>query len=86
MAETLKSPLVIAEGLKRDGLEEGLCYIAKPRKYRDGAEFPPPPQMVFLVCMTQDFKIFEWRWEQEDAARPNCPNDAQRFTHIKWKR
>jgi hypothetical protein len=86
MVETLKSPLIIAEGLKREGLELGLCYIGKPRKHRDGVDHPPPPGMVFLVCMTPDFKIFEWRWEPEDCSRANYPNDGKRFTKIKWKR
>jgi hypothetical protein len=86
MVETLKAPLIIAEGLKREGLETGLCYIAKPRKYRDGADYPPPPKMVFLVCITHEFKVFEWRWEPEDVLRLNYPNDAQRFSNIKWKR
>jgi len=56
-SETLKEPLIIAEGLKRDGFEGALCYIAKPRKYGDGWNAPPPPRMVFLVCMTHHYKM-----------------------------
>jgi hypothetical protein len=90
LVETLKEPVVIAEGLKREGFESALCYVGKPKRYGDGWESPTPPKMVFLVCMTQDFKIFEWRWEKEDQERLDCPeNAATRFTKItetKWKR
>jgi hypothetical protein len=87
VAETLKSPLIIAEGLNRQGYERALCYIAKPKRHGSDWEGPPPPKMVFLVCMTQDFKIFEWRWEKEDSERCNYPEDAgRRFTRIIWPR
>jgi hypothetical protein len=84
--ETIKSPLIIAEGLRREGYEEGLCYIGKPKKHGKDWSGPGPPKMVFLVCMSKDFKIFEWRWEKEDMARPNYPDKlTERFTKIKWK-
>jgi len=87
VSETLKEPLVIAEGLEREGFERALCYMGKPRRHGDGWSGPPRPNMVFLVCMTHDFKIFEWRWEKEDPNNINCPeNAAKRFTEIKWKR
>jgi hypothetical protein len=87
VSDTLKCPSIIAEGLKREGYENALCYIAKPKRYGDGWNSPASPKMVFLVCMTDEFKVFEWRWEPEDADRLNCPKNAkQRFTKIKWKR
>lgn len=84
--EVLKSPLAVFEGLQRDGQEKGLCYIGKPRCHGDGVQYPPHPNMVFLVCVTGEKTIFEWGWEREDSARPGLPvNSKQRFGKIKWK-
>lgn len=85
--EVLERPTLIYKGLERSGFEEGLCYIGVPRRFREGVEMPPPPKMIFLVCLTKDFKVFEWRWEREDAIKTGFPCDEKRrFTELKWKR
>jgi len=84
--DVLKNPMAVFEGLRRDGQEKGLCYIGRPRRYGDGVEYPPHPNMVFIVCVTEENTIFEWGWEREDTARTGLPvNSKQRFGKIKWK-
>src|SRR5882762_3785243 len=59
-ADVLKSPAIIFEGLKRQRYEDGLCYIGKPKCYGDGTSYPGYHNMLFLVCVTKDLRIFEW--------------------------
>lgn len=85
--EVLKSPLMIFEGLKRYKFRNGLCYIGKPRAYRDGWEGPQRPNMLFMVCMTERFAIFEWGWEKSDSGDEDVLEDTDnRFERLKWKR
>ena len=84
--EVLKNPKLIYEGLMRAGQEKGLCYVGTPRRHGDGVEYPPPPNMLFIVCTTEDFKIFEWGWEKVDEKEPDySKNVKQRFGKLKWK-
>lgn len=85
--QVLNDPTAIYLGLNRDGYEEGLCYIGKPRRFGDGTSYPGPPGMVFAVYATKDFKVFEWRWERADETNGDTTNDAiRRFGKLIWKR
>jgi hypothetical protein len=85
-AKLLEEPMAIFEGLRREGLEHGLCYVGTPRCYREGAEHPPHPGMVFLVFVTKDMMIFEWGWEKEDQGKPGFPQSSRtRFDKCLWK-
>jgi hypothetical protein len=83
--DVLNNPVMIFEGLQRPGHEQSLCYVGRPRVYGDGVEYPPRPSMLFLVCMTVEKKIFEWRWEREDCNTAQPKNAKQRFGKLKWK-
>jgi hypothetical protein len=85
--QVLKNPDLIYEGLRREGQENGLCYIGKPKCFREGAEYPGHPGMLFLVFVTKEYIIFEWRWEKVDEKLPDYPQDVkQRFETLKCKR
>jgi len=48
--------------------------------------YPPPSNMLFIVCTTEDFKIFERGWEKVDEKEPDYPkNVKERFGKLKWK-
>jgi hypothetical protein len=84
--ETVDDPTAIFEGLNRQGLEEGVCYVTVPsrRWIRDGGEAggtieaPSPPGRVFLVFAARrewGFVILDWEWREADSDNPGCPND-----------
>jgi hypothetical protein len=84
--EVIRQPDVIYKDLKRNGLEEGLCYVGKPKQYGDGWSAPPAKGMVFLVCSNHDV-IFEWRWEMADIKDSGKPQDEKRrFGKVIWTR
>ena len=86
MAEVLKSPLVIFQGLKREGKETAFCYVGKPQRHGEDWSGPGPNGMVFMVCVTVDGVVFEWRWEKENKVDGNRPKDIkQRFENEIWK-
>jgi hypothetical protein len=86
VAEVLKGPEFIFEGLQRDGQENAYCYIGKPQQHGSGWQGPTERNMVFLVCVTERFTIFEWGWEREDENNPGLPFDTKRrFKKVKWK-
>jgi hypothetical protein len=85
--EVLSDPSVVFEGWEREGQDEGLCYVARPKRdFRsDCIEVPAPPGMVFLVFVTSGGKISEWRWEKSDVDNPEFPEGYKtRFRRIVW--
>jgi hypothetical protein len=83
--QVLKNPKIVFKGLKRDGKENALCYVGKPSRFGENWHAPGPSGMVFLVCITDHDVVFEWRWEKEDKAAPNMPEDcARRFETTIW--
>ena len=56
--EVLKNPLVIFEGLQRDGQEKALGYVGRPKRYGYDWSAPGHKNMVFLVCLTKEKTIF----------------------------
>lgn len=76
VAEVLEQPTSVHKGLNREGKENALCYVGKPHRFGDGWNSPGFPGMVFLVFVTDDDVIFEWRWEAEDSQRAGYPCDC----------
>jgi hypothetical protein len=87
-AEVLRDPQVVFSGLQRSGQEAGMCYSARARKYRDGAEMPGPPGFVMCAYTTVKRVLYEWRWEKEAEGQPGWPIgwDRDRFGGVIWKR
>ena len=86
MPEALLKPGAIFKGLKREEMDGGLCYSAKPRKYRnEKIEEPPPRGFIFLVFVDGTQKVFNWRWEKEDQTLADHPKDWEtRFDEKLW--
>ena len=85
-SEVLKAPMLIFEGLQREGQETGLCYVGRPKRHGGNWSAPPYPMKVFLVFVTKEKTIFEWRWEKQDPEKPGFPLDSRaRFGKAIWK-
>jgi hypothetical protein len=84
--EVLELPTVVFEGL-RDEAEEGMCYAGIPSgSYTNqGRKKPPLAGKTFLVFLTQEGKVFQWRWEEADPDQAGYPEKWQeRFGSQKW--
>jgi hypothetical protein len=71
----------------REEQEEGLCYSGIPTgSYtNEGRKKSPLKGKTFLVFLTSDGKVFQWRWEDADATREGYPDQWQeRFARQKW--
>ena len=73
VCELLKNPDIVFQGLKREGHAASFCYVGKPKIYGEDYAGDPWLNMVFLVCITEDFTFFEWRWEKEDGEKELQP-------------
>ena len=86
--EVLELPTVIFEGL-REEQEEEMCYAGIPSgSYNNqGRKKPPFEGKTFSVFLTEDGKVFQWRWEDADPDREGYPEKWQdRFGSQKWPR
>ncbi|MFO0969765.1 MAG: hypothetical protein U0793_29770 [Gemmataceae bacterium] len=84
--EILELPTVVFEGL-REEQEAGLCYAGIPSgSYTNqGRKKRPLDGKTFLVFLTEEGKVFQWRWEEADAEREGYPEKWQeRFGSQKW--
>ncbi len=84
--EVLELPTVIFEGL-REEQEDGLCYAGIPSgSYTNqGTKMPPLEGKTFLVFLSNDRKVFQWRWEEADPERSGYPVQWRvRFGSQKW--
>jgi hypothetical protein len=61
---TLQRPARVFQGLKRDGEEDGLCYMSSPRRmyYGGGQSKGAPPGMAFVVFVGSDGFVRHWTW------------------------
>lgn len=85
--EVLRKPDLIFQGLKRDGHAGSFCYVGKPKIYGFNYAGAGWEGMVFLVCLTEDLTLFEWRWEYEDSQKAGFPQDSdERFDNKVWER
>jgi hypothetical protein len=85
LEEALKSPNTIFEGLKREGMNEAFCYVAKPSsRYRKGGSIETPfsPNRVFVIYVDpmldgNGYEILDWGIRVEDNANPGHPEEWQ---------
>ena len=83
----LSNPAAIFQGLKRENMEDGLCYVAIPpvRYINARVTAPPHPGKTFAVFADAKFEVFDWRWENTDSNDKNLPMDYQtRFSKKVW--
>src|SRR5262245_14537605 len=81
-------PQAIFKGLDRDGHENSYCYAACPcrRFVSDNNSLPVEDGFVFLVFVTADFDIFDWRFEKTDDIDKQLPrNYKHRFGELIWQ-
>ena len=76
--QTIREPAMVFQGLRRDGKRDALCFVGKPKRFGQDWTAPGPPGMVFLIFLTADRVIYEWRWEKEDSSDPGYPGDYKR--------
>lgn len=84
--EILALPTVIFEGLRQEQ-EEGLCYAGVPscRYTNQGNKKPPAKGKTFLVFLTNEGTVFQWRWEEADPDWEGYPLKwRERFGSQKW--
>jgi hypothetical protein len=83
--ESLIDPLLIYQGLGREGYELAYCYVARPDYHHDrnGARCANPLNMVFMVYVDPypyGFVIYDWAWREQDSEHHGKPRDWQAFT------
>lgn len=80
----LDHPCAIFRGVREEGEEKWLCYVALPSQaydYRTGNTVQGWEGEVFLVFVNDDRIIYNWRWEEADPDNKNLPKDCEhRFT------
>jgi hypothetical protein len=88
--ETLESPIVIFEGLKREDFLNSYCFCKVPviQKLRQTIEAPFPPHFVFLVFVNRDNRglvVFDWEKRKADPNHPGRPLGWESaFERIAW--
>ncbi len=78
--EALQDPTAILQGLKRDGMEDAVCYVTVPSRIwiRDRVEAPFPPGKVFLVFAAErpwGYVVLDWELRDADADNAGCPKN-----------
>jgi len=60
----------VFQGIKRDGIEEGLCYLGLPptRYNAHGDKIGIANQDEFFVFVNHDREIYHWLWETVSAS------------------
>lgn len=72
---------MVFQGLRRDGYEEGLCYVGSPpsRFNADGSKRTPQIDDMFFVFINEDRTIYTWGWETVPSHQHNDPTFGGRF-------
>jgi hypothetical protein len=73
--EVLSEPLVIFQGLKRDGYENAYSYCKLPsRRFRDrDVQIPWDPIRTYLAFVSTNFVVFGWEPREVDPTKPGFP-------------
>jgi hypothetical protein len=83
----VNSPNAIFKGLKREGHETSYCYVARParRFVSETTSVPLEDGLVFVVFITSNLEIYDWRfeWACDDGKLPE--NHETRFTTLIWE-
>jgi hypothetical protein len=85
---TMSEPCAIFKGLEREGQENSYCYVAKPnRRFRgEDQSVAVGEEWVFLVFLSSNLEIFNWRFERADAVDNFVPeNYKTRFKKLLWQ-
>lgn len=85
--EVVQHPIMVLKGWNREGFDDALIYVGKPSTDYRGIqiETPPPKSMLFLVFVTPDYIISDWRWEKADPDDPFLPENMQnRCERVLW--
>jgi hypothetical protein len=80
-------PNAIFKGLKRDGHDNSYCYVASPvrRFVGDTASKSLSDEWVFLVFVSQNLEVFDWRFERAGQDHKLPENHETRFTTLIWE-
>ncbi len=83
----INHPNAIFKGLKRDAHEQSYCYVASPdrRFVNDTNSVRLSPGWVFLVFVSSNLEIFDWRFERADKNGKLPENYETRFTTLIWE-
>jgi hypothetical protein len=80
----VKHPCAIFRGVRDEGEQDWLCYVAAPSQaydYKTGDTVEAWKGEVFLVFVNDDRIIYNWRWEEADPINPKLPKDWEhRYT------
>lgn len=82
----LTNPTAIFKGLERIGHENSYCYVAKVmrRFVSDSDSEPVEDDWIFLVFVTANLEIFDWRFERQNTRNGLPENEETRFTKLIW--
>src|SRR6266446_1403048 len=80
-------PHAIFKGLEREGHETSYCYVAKPvrRFINDTLSEPLRAGLVFVVFVSSNLEIFNWRFEKACGDGKFPENHHARFTKLIWE-
>ncbi len=90
IAEAIKEPDVIFQGLHRDTFPDGLCYSVRFTADPDEPDAGTPPAfgrvfVVFARLGVGGHVVFDWSWRSEDPDEPGHPVSWQTdFTRRTW--
>jgi hypothetical protein len=83
----IAEPDAIFKGLQREGHETSYCYVSRPsrRFVTEETSVPVEDGFVFVVFVTSNLEIFDWRFEKAcpDGRLPE--NHDTRFTKLIWE-
>ena len=81
-------PHAIFKGLEREGHETSYCFVAKParRFINDTLSEPLRAGLVFVVFVSSNLEIFNWRFEKACGDGKFPENHAARFTKLIWEK
>ena len=87
LAFAVNNPNAIFKGLKREGHDNSYCYSASParRFVNDSESIPINDGWIFLVFVSHNLEIFDWRFEHAGPVGRLPENHETRFTKLIWE-
>jgi len=82
----ISRPNAIFKGLQREGHENSYCYVASVarRFVSDSESLPVQDGFVFLVFVSSNLEIFDWRFEPNATNSKLPKNHEVRFKQMIW--
>jgi len=64
VSRVLERPEEVWKGIRDDG--SGYAYVGNPGESRSehGELRPVPPNLTFVAYLTEDWYLYEWRWDR----------------------